>query len=335
MPTAAFPALTLKCLARILRQRPWRDGRDRGVVDTRRRKHTGCTLSRRGSRYTHGSGRRSRLTGAIFGLVLTCALVATACGGPARQVRGSCPPCANVSCDQPAAVKAAATGGAEVSARQLKARYRQAVKDASQAEPHEIFRDLWPVTRHNKNLRWKSGAAGERVLAVTWTGWSGYDDKVGQQITLSREVWLTLAPQLANFCKQRIRPGDKATLRLEQLLGLPPGNGKDRFVELWVHPDDLFRPSPDPEVTDSQAEVDFPRSTRFVAVSEEHRRWIEKLTSSSYGAGGYPWTRLGYTYDWGNPDSEVGLSEVVVRGGAAVEIKAVTKNSDYCQPGGR
>ena len=27
----------------------------------------------------------------------------------------------------------------------------------------------------------------------------------------------------------------------------------------------------------------------------------------------YPWTRLGYTYDWGNPRNLVGLSEFVLR----------------------
>jgi len=38
---------------------------------------------------------------------------------------------------------------------------------------------------------------------------------------------------------------------------------------------------------------------------------------------GYPWTRLGYTYDW-NPNSpEVGLSEYIVRGGSTVTVAAV------------
>lgn len=29
--------------------------------------------------------------------------------------------------------------------------------------------------------------------------------------------------------------------------------------------------------------------------------------------GGWPWTQLGYTYDWGNPKNHVGLSEFVIR----------------------
>jgi hypothetical protein len=45
---------------------------------------------------------------------------------------------------------------------------------------------------------------------------------------------------------------------------------------------------------------------------------------------GYPWTRLGYTYDWGNPESEVGLSEFVVAAGSTVSIEAVSDNETYC-----
>ena len=45
-------------------------------------------------------------------------------------------------------------------------------------------------------------------------------------------------------------------MRLEKLLGLPPNSGKTKFVEIWVRPQDLFRPSPDPEITDCVAELD-------------------------------------------------------------------------------
>ena len=45
-----------------------------------------------------------------------------------------------------------------------------------------------------------------------------------------------------------------------------------------------------------------------------------------------PWTRLGYTYDWGNQASEVGLSEFVVWAKTTVKVESVTQNADYCQP---
>jgi hypothetical protein len=59
----------------------------------------------------------------------------------------------------------------------------------------------------------------------------------------------------------------------------------------------MFRPSPDAEIDDSVAELEFPAGT-----SQDHMTWITDRMATSYGEGGYPWTRLGYTYDW-NPDT--------------------------------
>ena len=45
----------------------------------------------------------------------------------------------------------------------------------------------------------------------------------------------------------------------------------------------------------------------------------------------FPWTRLGYTYDWGESENHIGLSEFVVRKGADIEIDSVSTVNDYCQ----
>ena len=44
-----------------------------------------------------------------------------------------------------------------------------------------------------------------------------------------------------------------------------------------------------------------------------------------------PWTRLGYTYDWGESSNHVGLSEFVLAKGASLEVDAVTPVDDYCR----
>ncbi|MBK8453511.1 MAG: hypothetical protein WAQ53_14365 [Thiofilum sp.] len=54
------------------------------------------------------------------------------------------------------------------------------------------------------------------------------------------------------------------------------------------------------------------------------------LKDSSYGDKGYPWTRLGYTYDWGKPNNPIGFSEFVIDKGAKVEVKSVTTTAKYC-----
>ncbi|MEZ4436423.1 MAG: hypothetical protein R3F65_28825 [bacterium] len=65
-------------------------------------------------------------------------------------------------------------------------------------------------------------------------------------------------------------------------------------------------------------------------MSDEHRMWVEALTEESYGEG-YPWTRLGYTYDWDPAaGSVVGLSEFVIRPGSVVGVESVTGTGAYC-----
>jgi hypothetical protein len=208
---------------------------------------------------------------------------------------------------------------------QLAARYAAAVADAKVAEESEIYDQLLAISASNASMKFDDQG---RVLAVTWTSWTGYDGKEGQELELGVEVWVTTVPQLQDFCRG-LRLTDKALdLRLEQAMGLPPNNGKSKLVQLWIPTDGLFRPSPDAEIDDGVAALAFPDNA-----SPEHVAWIEKLQGSSYGEKGYPWTRLGYTYDWA-PDakSEVGLSEFVARKGTKVVVEAIVPQAQYCAP---
>lgn len=211
----------------------------------------------------------------------------------------------------------------------LMKQYRAAVEDAKTAEPNEICRNLTAIVSYNESLVWREKNSIRQVLVVTWT-WNQYDQQVGQTICAPKEIWVTAVPELKNFCQALKLKEDALNLRLEQLLGLPPGKGKTTMVEIWASPADLYRPSPDPEITDQETELDFPNSW-FMTVTQPYVQWFDSLKATSYGENGYPWTRLGYTYDWGNPESEVGLSEFVIRSGASIEIQSATITGDYCQ----
>jgi len=50
------------------------------------------------------------------------------------------------------------------------------------------------------------------------------------------------------------------------------------------------------------------------------------------GSVGVPWTGLGYTYDWGNPDSDVNASEFILVPAAPYTIEAVVPTMAYCRP---
>ena len=207
--------------------------------------------------------------------------------------------------------------------------YEKAVKDAAIAEPDEIYKDLVAIVPSNKELHWKDKGEDQSVLVLTWTSWSGYDQSVGQSMTLEQDVWVTAVPKLKVFCENLSKETD-LVIRLKQLLGLPLDSDKTKFVEIWVRPKDLFRPSADPEISDHEAEIDFPTS-KFYTLDEGYQKWYIELKIKSYGENGYPWTRLGYTYDWGNSNSEVGLSEFVIGKGAAIEVHAISSTIDYCR----
>ncbi|MFP5272271.1 hypothetical protein [Coleofasciculus sp.] len=161
---------------------------------------------------------------------------------------------------------------------------------------------------------------------VTWTSWNGYDTQIGLPMELSRETWVTSVPELQTFARTLNLDSESLALRLEQYLGLPPHNGKTKFVEMWVNVSDLFRPCPDAETNDTRCEVKFPET-----VDLQHQDWINNLQLASYETNGYPWTRLGYSYDWGSLEGEIGASEFVVRKGANITIESVKNTVDYCK----
>ena len=202
----------------------------------------------------------------------------------------------------------------------LQAAFRDAVADAEHATQQKVYRNLTRITPDNPALSWNGRG---QVLVVTWTSYAGYDHLTGREVNLSREAWVSADSDVKSFCDS-IPGGANRSLRMEEAMGLPPANGKTRFVQMFAYPSDIFRPCPDPEITDSECGLEFPENA-----GAEHRAWFNNLSAISYLENGYPWTRLGYTYDWGGTGSHVGLSEFVVRKGATVAIHNVSGN-EYC-----
>ena len=234
---------------------------------------------------------------------------------------------------------------------ELQQMYQAAIDDARIAEASEIDPNLTPVIESNTNITWRGEPGNKKIVLTTWTSWDGYDKLIGKvvnvnslpssyqeakndfspmgQYQVTRDIWVTVAPELKNFIRNQHISFEKRSLRCEQLIGLPPNGGKTRFVEFLVDPKDIFRPSPDPEITDTVAELDFPAN-----VSETHKTWINTTKSVIYDSWKFPWTRLGYTYDWGNPvPPHIGLSEYIIPQRDAnpvyVEVFSVKLNADF------
>jgi hypothetical protein len=227
--------------------------------------------------------------------------------------------------------------------------YAQAVEAARQPRPGAISTGLVPLVHSTARLRWDGEG---RVLMVTWTKRQFYEASVGRPYTLAHgAVWLTAAPFLRDFCRTLGLSPARLRTRLQQVLGLPPGRDDDAFVQMWVHPRDLFRPCADPEVTDRECTLNLTTqpspgdgcpwagayqaqtSARWVAVTPEHLDWMCDNWRQAFPADprtGYPWTGLGYTYDWGQPDP-VGQSEFVAPRGTTVLVESVTGTDEYCR----
>ncbi|NEP14228.1 MAG: hypothetical protein F6K14_29345 [Symploca sp. SIO2C1] len=191
---------------------------------------------------------------------------------------------------------------------------------------------------------WKGLTAIEEsndpVLVVTWTTWGGYEENMGKFMENTRDTWVTVAPELQNFCKKY----NRNTLvplpyRINQVLGLTPEKEetyqKRKFAQIWVKPKDLFRPTPDPEITDSEAELGFIPNW-FRPISDSYKYWfLNQLMTNNY-----PWTKLGYTYDWGQHSdwqeidadrpANVGLSEFIIQEKATIKVHSVSTLENYC-----
>lgn len=205
--------------------------------------------------------------------------------------------------------------------------YRNAVIDAAEPTAEDTTTGLWAITPTNPKLAWNADKTAVRM--VVWTTYGGYTQ--GDN-TLSREVWVTAAPQLQEFCKTV--PADNLVPRINELLGLPPATDADvagrKFVEMWVKPGDMFRPCPDSEIDDTTCGLQFPATA-----TAEHKAWMNSYYASSYGfwqKTQYPWTGLGYTYDWCNANTHVGASEFVVRSGSVVNVTGYYERTAYCAP---
>ena len=204
--------------------------------------------------------------------------------------------------------------------------YSNAMVNASNVVASKIKMDLTSITADNTNLIWRTNpTTGVReVLVASYMNAYAASNyyHVGQNSTLTNvgaEAWITLVPELKNFC--RTYGGTNLYLRLKQLLGLPATSRNTMVVEYYVDPQYLLRPARDPEITDREAEISFRTNTPYAAmVSTNYSIWFQNtIDTRNYGMtngvwGGWPWTQLGYTYDWLKTGNIVGLSEFVVPG---------------------
>lgn len=216
----------------------------------------------------------------------------------------------------------------------LEALYQKAVDDAKEPTPSKVVDTLSSITnaKDNPDQEWIKVGDTDMVLVA-----SLMKDKFVQMYKnekdtfrlASNESWFTIPAewQKKAGCFAGMDSVESRT-RLLQMLGLPLSTVHTEIVAVYVDAKALFRPSHDPEITDHTSQLTYPSG-----VSRNHHDWFEYNVSFSYEPGNaYPWTQLGYTYDWHNPDGyHVGLSEFVAFKGTLAKVKEIKSCWQFIQ----
>jgi hypothetical protein len=206
--------------------------------------------------------------------------------------------------------------------------YRKSIQTAMYPETNTRDTNLIAITPENKNLTWKKINGEDYVLMVSLKAKNYYGDS-GAYNTGPYQIWVTASPELKRRMKREAPQNQE--LRLKQLLGLPPASSYNYFIEFWVRPADLFRPCPDKEITDKKCNTCFSATD---SLDKEYIQWINDTRIARYYTCGlnnqYPWTELGYTYDWDeNNKSHIGLCEFVIDVNKTIYVNKVYSIASY------
>lgn len=211
--------------------------------------------------------------------------------------------------------------------------YANSITDAMVSDSSEMVDSLLPITAANSALQWKTINGQQYVLMATFMRFpSSYPE--GDSITNTwGESWLFIPAQM----KRRLSftATSDTVMRICQLLGLPPVNSRSNthIAEMWVKAERLVRPAGNPDITATSA-----GAALISTVPPDFSTWFNNYiiyayyhTLTSATDFHYPWTRLGYTYDWAPNAKEVGLSEYVLQSTSGCWVEKVRTAHDYFQ----
>jgi hypothetical protein len=239
--------------------------------------------------------------------------------------------------------------------------YRQAIIDSTTATPAEVVTDLLVPTPADPRTEWKTVDGVDYVLVGLLrrdlSMFTGINP--GDAFTVKGDRWVAIPKELQQACTQyRCRRIDDAALdlQLKMINGLPPDADYGYIAHFWVKPADMFRPCTDPRLASATCpeEVVLDASRAPVlpmvgATDTTASMWIQanfawrlpdhfrpKVAVScaknwqTQDCYGFPWTRLGYTYDWSpTAKDERGVTEFIVVNGATAYLESTGVQRDF------
>lgn len=229
-----------------------------------------------------------------------------------------------------AAALLAACAGVPVQTTDSRAAYAAALADAAVASPAKV-------------AALRALPAVDSVTMVSWVTDQRLpcakdalpcDMKVGAD-----RLWVTLGGEVQALCQSWHLQGDALRTRIEQLLGLPinspPQYRKTQFVLLEIPRERVERPCLG--VSEGAGAAPVCTIDSQAGTSAEMRQFVGQQMAAAYvmdnpKGPGYPYTRLGYTYDWaaGAMPNHYGASEFVVAPGSIARAVRIIATDDYC-----
>lgn len=188
--------------------------------------------------------------------------------------------------------------------------YRASVIDSITVEDDEIF-PLVTLTPGSDMATFRDG----KVLLMTYNR-RPERYVAGTTLTLTGEVWTITEKELYSWYYKNRNGVTDWSMRFKQLVGVPPDGVYTHMTAMWVSLSDIRRPAYLTDITDPHMQAALPETADADYVS-----WFHGNIIWSYFDSAYPWTRLGYTYDWAADSGEYGLTEFWVAPGAVVTVE--------------
>ena len=200
--------------------------------------------------------------------------------------------------------------------------YEEAVVDALQAEQDEIH-DLVCLVKEDGRVTYDE--ENDRVQLVFWTDQAAEEFKKDDQLTLEEYTWAYADLELASWgaANKDVLKNSKDA-RIRQMLGLPENAKGSTFVLVSVTPERVLRAAYQPDAQLKKMSLAFEET-----VDQDFISWFNGQVTANYFENPRPWTRLGYTYDWGKTgDDHYGVTEFVIPAGTKVTVKDTFTNDE-------
>ena len=220
----------------------------------------------------------------------------------------------------------AASTGSSAASKEVKSNdelFNAAVRDAVFIEDDEIL-PLVNISKDDENVLWDDKG---RVLVAFM---HKYPDSypTGEDIELKwGNVWCVPAKEMCKWVQKNGEGVTDWTTRLHQVLGMPTSKEYNTVTAIWVDAKLLYRPA---NVSDPNAKMEAKyKATGDEAFDKKFKEFFDGNIVWSYFDSAFPWTRLGYTYDWADNGTDYGLSEFLIFNGAKAKVEYTYNVEDY------